>query len=392
MPRSRKDPLFELGRYWIGVEPGRPGFWRFWYDAGTARVRRAKLGALDLEAAKLELAELVVKGERKSPASPLGAVLLAYFETRTDKLPSAKAARAAGRLLLAQFGPEATVAEIDAASCAGFARATAGQGLTLAYTSRTLSVLAAALRHAGLRDVSCPYGPAWLADLKLAWPARPPRRAPQLTDDQVAAFLSAPLAEPVYRWALVSLLTGARPEAVLDLTPAQRDREHGLIRLNPEGRAQNKKHRPVVRASGLLTTLLDAWEAQALAAEAAGTPSAYAPRYVAYARVDSIDSALQRLDLPFRVSAYSLRHKVGTVLRRAKRSHGVTEDEIAALLGHRRPHLRTTQGYGEFDPDYLDGPAEALAAWLMGLGFSRRTPASVYGRSHGPAAPLKKSA
>ena len=63
------------------------------------------------------------------------------------------------------------------------------------------------------------------------------------------------------------------------------------------------------------------------------------------------------------LSTYSMRHKVATVLRRAR----VPEDEIATQLGHKRPHLRVTGGYGEYSPDYLRRASRALDRWFMDI-------------------------
>jgi integrase len=73
-------------------------------------------------------------------------------------------------------------------------------------------------------------------------------------------------------------------------------------------------------------------------------------------------SALQRVaaDTGIPVSTYSWRHKVTTVLRKSK----VPEDQVAVFLGHKRPDLRTTGRYGEFDPDYLKEAAGALETWF----------------------------
>ena len=65
-----------------------------------------------------------------------------------------------------------------------------------------------------------------------------------------------------------------------------------------------------------------------------------------------------------RLSAYSFRHKVATVLRKAR----LSEDEIGMQLGHRREGARTTAGYGEWDPAYLKGVADALDTWFVQLG------------------------
>jgi hypothetical protein len=104
MPRPRARNLFELGGQWIAKEPGSPFLHRFWTEPGTGRTRRASLRTQDLEVAKRLLAEIVLKGASKSQNTPLSAVLLDYFESRTDKLPSKKPARHAGRLMLSCRG------------------------------------------------------------------------------------------------------------------------------------------------------------------------------------------------------------------------------------------------------------------------------------------------
>ena len=48
------------------------------------------------------------------------------------------------------------------------------------------------------------------------------------------------------------------------------------------------------------------------------------------------------------------------MLRRAR----VPEDQVSELLGHKRPDLRTTAGYGHWDPDYQLEAALALDEWF----------------------------
>ena len=48
---------------------------------------------------------------------------------------------------------------------------------------------------------------------------------------------------------MMALIALARPEAILDLRTDQIDLEHWLIDLNPHGRKQTKKRRPVVSIS-----------------------------------------------------------------------------------------------------------------------------------------------
>jgi hypothetical protein len=83
------------------------------------------------------------------------------------------------------------------------------------------------------------------------------------------------------------------------------------------------------------------------------------------ASVDSVDSALQRwrikevVNVPL-MSAYSIRHRVTSVLRTAK----VPGEQVSRQLGHRRlterSEARTTRGYGAYGPDYLTEASQAL--------------------------------
>lgn len=64
------------------------------------------------------------------------------------------------------------------------------------------------------------------------------------------------------------------------------------------------------------------------------------------------------------ISAYSFRHIVSTVLRRSNRIHAVTDDDVSLQLGHKRPQVRTTAGYGEWEPDYLLNASKATDTWF----------------------------
>jgi integrase len=380
MSRPRARPIFELGGQWIARDPGSPFLHRFWTEPGSRRTCRASLRTEDLEEAKRLLAEIVVKGSPKTTNAPLSAVLLDYFENRTDKLPSKKPARHAGRLMLACWGETVRVAAVTEAKQKEFAEKAIAKGNSLSYVSRNLSVLAAALTYAKI-DHHVIFGKGPMVE---RWALQPkaPRRPFIPSDDEVSKLLALPLAEDFWRWLLISLLTGARPEAVLELTPSQRSRDPGLLDLNPDGRRQNKKHRPMVREPKTLAALLDSWENDMRKARLKREPSALTvdisiDRYCNYASVESVQTALERVrhknskktvNLP-RLSAYSFRHKVTTVLRKAR----LSEDEIGIQLGHRREAARTTAGYGEWDPDYLKGVADALDVWFAQLQAKLKT-------------------
>lgn len=358
MPQPRKQPLFELSGQWIAAKAGSPYLHRYWTELGTGRTRRESLGTQNLEEAKRKLAEAVVLSAPKTKDTPLSAVLLAYFEEHTDNLPSKDHARLAGRTLLECWGDTVRVSQLTPQKQKHFATWSVGKDHALSYISRNLSVLSAALHHAKLNEPKILFGKT---EMQKEWSLQTKARRKVFipTDDELALFLDAEcLPDSLLRWAIVSMFTGGRPEAVLDITPEQRNHAAGLVDLNPEGRPQNKKYRPIVRASAGLSTWLNVW----------GKDMEVTDSYCGYATVDSLQSAICRVrvrkevNLP-KISAYSFRHKAITVMRQSR----VTEDEIAKQVGHVRPHLKTTAGYGEWDPDYLINAANALDAWVLRL-------------------------
>lgn len=361
MPRAKTAPLFELAGQWIAREPGRRNLYHFATDAGSQRTARRSLGTTDLETAKLVFAERVVKAAPKTRDSLLSAVLLQYFTERTDELPCRKQSRNAGRIVLKAWGNGVTVSELTSAKQKAFAQWSLSKGFRLSYAVRNLIVVKAALNHC---DVPPPAKIVTSASaMRQRWglvDTAPPRETFIPIDDELARLLRAKIPERLKRWIVISLLTGCRPEAALDLAPPARRRDAGLVNLNPKGRVQNKKHRPIVREPRVLRACLDRWEKDGL--------DAYGGRYCGYTSIEGVKSALDRLRLKKDValpglSLYSFRHKVVSVLR-ARR---VPEDQIARQLGHRRRDLRTTSGYGEFDPDYLKTAARALDSWFLEL-------------------------
>jgi hypothetical protein len=150
MPRPRKDALFELASQWIAREAGSPFLHRYWTEPGSGRTRRASLRTTNLEEAKRRFAEIIVKGAPKTVTALLSAVLLFYFENHTDKLPSAKHARHAGRLLLQCWGPRISAGAVTEEKQKEFAEWSAQKGHSLSYIARNLTVLSAAMRHSKL--------------------------------------------------------------------------------------------------------------------------------------------------------------------------------------------------------------------------------------------------
>jgi len=356
MPRPRSEPLFELGGQWIAPEHGSRNLYRFWNDSGSGRTRRESLRTTDIEAAKRALAEIVVKGAPKTADARLSVVLEDYFVGQTDKLPSKDQSRNGGKVLLKHFGATARISSVTEAKQREFAEQCLANGWRLSYVARNLVVLRAALAFARIHH-EVVYTEA---QMERRWGLRPsaPEKARIPSDQELAALWSLDLPEELRRFIIIQMATGGRPQTALDLTPAQRIRDASLVDLNPPARAQNKKRRAIVRVPRVLAGWLDKWETDKAGMETRGN------HYCAYSTMEGVKSGLERAVSKAkiaRISTYSFRHKVTTILRLAR----VPEDEIALQLGHRRSNVRTTAGYGEWDPSYLSNAAAAIDAWFL---------------------------
>jgi integrase len=86
----------------------------------------------------------------------------------------------------------------------------------------------------------------------------PPKGRPMEVQEIARLYVeSARHLKTYIRWALG---TAARPEAVIGLRSEQVERTHGVVHLNPEGREQNKKHRPIVKLPKTLPSeAFDGW-------------------------------------------------------------------------------------------------------------------------------------
>jgi hypothetical protein len=90
--------------------------------------------------------------------------------------------------------------------------------------------------------------------------ARRPR-PPTLSIEQMAAVLDSLQTPHLFRFAIVSLCTWARPQAIIDFDPAtQVDRNGGFIDLAPVGWVPTKKRRPRQPLTGCLAGWLPVWD------------------------------------------------------------------------------------------------------------------------------------
>jgi len=350
MPRRRTDRLGQIGDYWLSRRPNSPLWCRTWFDATTRQTCRASLGTSDFEAARLALAQWVTVNSRRSNQDPrdvaLAEVFARYYQRKGRLAVSAGVQRRNLYLALEMLPAGLLVSELTLDAQDSLARRlraaqTPGGGEYQDGTvKRVLGTVKAAVNWAwknGELERPVPF---------LSVPDGEPRER-VLTIEEFARLWDAAEQPHLRMFILILLGTACRPKAALDLMRDQCDTTSRVITLNPPGRAQTKKRRPVVP----LPDFLLPW--------VIGTPSG---PLVAYRgrRVEKIAkawrAAREAAGLDADVIPYAIRHTVATELRR----RGVPEMELAGLLGHSMPNFRTTGRYAKYAPDYLSKAREAI--------------------------------
>ena len=359
MGRSRYDEReYRVGDFWISRRTGSKAWYRTWYDCAGQQTRRVSLGTADFEIAKQKLdewwmAERLKHSRQLSPGEvTLAEVFKEYYDNHGAKLRSGKTIKILLRYWLDFWGTAVVSDARDVVRQEQFRAFLEAKGLRHNSVNRTLEIGRAALNRAYRRGViaSVPY----INCLEVE-NLRPMGRP--LSLDECRRLYWKGSEEPHFRlYMLMALGTAARPEALTTLTWPQVDFENGLIHLNPEGRKQTSKRRPIVR---MPATLLKALEALPK-----NTPRVLMFRGRPLARLVSVwPKVKDRAKLPGRVNAYSLRHTVASYLRGQR----VPPWEVSAQLGHRLEGYSMTERYTHLDPTYLAKSAKALDKMLRAV-------------------------
>lgn len=164
--------------------------------------------------------------------------------------------------------------------------------------------------------------------------------------------------EHLFRFAILSLNTWARPEAVADFDPATQ-RHRGLLDLNPPDRVETNKRRPLIPETCCLADWLDQWakvdtEARETALQAGKEPPPAALLVYQGERVMSVKKALGRNTgkIGIKLSPGRFRHFMTTMVRRLCK--GVTREQRSLYLGYLvQEGSQTTGNYEADDPEFL---------------------------------------
>jgi len=404
MPTRRRGPRETLGEYWISQRANSSAWCRTWFDKQTRQTRRVSLGTSDLGKAKLMLADWVTTHNRMSGEHPqdvtLARVLTRHYEHHGRYLRSAEAVRYS-LLRWNDFFMGCLVSEVTPARQRQFVEEMRSSGLSDGYIRRILadgkSAISRALREGEIS--SAPF---------ISLVAEGEARERIATIREIARLFEAADHDHFRIYLMLAIGTLARPGAILELTHSQVDTDARVINLNPTGRKQTKKRRPIVPICSALLTFLGSLDYGALLANCndgplvnwAGKPlkgirttfNRVKVRAAKNIRLDAAKLARNERAAGQRKAArhalkagrkeaaamleltpYVLRHTMASVLRR----RGVPVWEVAGFLGHSSGY-KTTERYAKFGPDHLSEATRAidsyfadLALTLGGAGFGR---------------------
>lgn len=372
-----QNERFRLGEFWLDSRKGSPYWYIYWLEKVDKkyRTRKSSTGETDFELAKKKLASKFLLDsdyDEERPADILVAVVLDRdMERHGKKLRSVDTNESAIKKWKAFWG-NATIADLGVESkwqrFLDFMRNQTyrGEPLTESTLKRQLNVGRHAIARAYRKKelVSIPYMPNEFEDGE--------GRERVLLPAEMAKLLNAAIdLEHMWRWMLMAIGTTSRPSAVRELTVRQIDFENKLIRLNPRGRAQTKKRRPMVPICATLLPWLRDWtRKEALVHRGWRGDVTILERIITYngKPLESIRDGFALLkeragiDDP-EVVPSSIRHTMATWMVKSR----VYEWDREIMLGHREPGSKTTANYVHLDPDFLKDATAAIDAYFEQL-------------------------
>lgn len=317
------------------VQRLRGGYAIVWRDLEGKRRR------FGLEASDRPSAEAEARGWWKrstGAAQTVGGIVEAYIEAREIAGIATSARQKDAWKAMKPYWGRVDPAKIDEEMAREYVRRRDRSQSTTRYE---LSMLAVALRWAAKQELIDKPPAIWR-------PEAPEQREKHLTTKEFAKWFAEVKAPHARLYVELALATMARPTAILELTWRQVDWEHGTINLNPPGRRQTKKRRPIVA--------LDEETLELLRLAHEGAQSEYIVERGAK-KIGNIKKAFQAASKRsgIHVTPYTLRH-TGAVWAAER---GTPMPELAQFMGH--DDDRTTQKhYARFSPTYLRGVSANL--------------------------------
>jgi integrase len=345
---------FRLGEYWLSQRSNSSAWLRTFYDEQAKQTRRVSLGTDDFDTAKRKLEDWYMEQRMKTaqnlPAEEvtLTEIFKDYLEQHAIKLRSYVSLKILLRYWTEFWGEDGTVADLRSViRQEEFRDELFKKGLAINSVNRCLEAGRAAITRAHKRNTIM-YKPHIHI---LPYERGKPKGRPLSVDDISALYAQA--ADHMRLFMILMLGTGARNEAICLLEWPQIDFDNNLIHLNPEGRKQTSKRRPVVRMVPFVREQLlkfNEREGRVLTFRGKSFKTAH----------QGIEKAVGRAELKGNVTPYSFRHTVARWLRK----EGVSPWEVGSQLGHKMPGYNITEMYASASPDYLEKSAAAIEKLL----------------------------
>ncbi|WP_051056865.1 tyrosine-type recombinase/integrase [Bradyrhizobium yuanmingense] len=349
--------------YWLVRDTSTNIYYIAWFDEEARQTRRRTLGTTSgVEAEKIaeQLEKNGITGDPKAyldkkPMTTTGEVLDYYKKERVPKIRSGEAATSAIENYLRPAFGNIPVAVLRKRDIRRVLDRLVDEGHKVSYVSRIASVLRAAFNLA-IEDEEIPAAPVVPEIRGEAEMEAEELRGRELTIVEVAKLFDAISDPHVLNYNVGEINTAARPEAILELVAEQIDWQHNLFIMNPEGRIQTKKVRPIMRISAT-------W-APWLKTTTKGPIVSYRGE-----AVKSIKTAMRNLvskaKLPGRVNSTSIRHTLGRYMENVAKVPG---REISIFLGHvpvgKKKTTRRYSGIDPYAPDYLSNAIAAVEAFV----------------------------
>ena len=342
---------FEIEGFWLSRRRNSDQWCRTWFDRTSRQTRRASLGTADLREAKLRLAEWVTLNQTIDNATeeeiPIETILVRYFEQHGRNIRSADVTERALRYW-SEFYAGALLSEIRDQRDE-FVAWLRDKGHSDAYIQRIITAGKAAINWAYHRGEIKTVPP-----FKNVTVDSEAGRDRVLTLEERAALIDAAKSDHLFMYIMLGLSTMARPEAILELRRFQLDFDNNTIQLNPPGRKQTKKRRPIVPMTNTIKPWLQSAESEYLV-NYRGKP------------LKKLNKAWRTLrekaGLSKDVVPYTLRHTMATELFRRR----VNPIEVQYMLGHKDRDFRTTERYVHYDPSYLGAAVDAIDEYFSEL-------------------------
>ncbi|GAU82890.1 tyrosine-type recombinase/integrase [Bosea sp. BIWAKO-01] len=363
-------PIEDFGEYSL-VRHSNKVYYIAWYDPAQRQTKRRSLKTKVNSDAMDRVRQVSESGMTGDPLAALGAKLVRTVVDLLDDhrdyvkdLASVEAETIHINLICASAIANKRVAALTRRDFEALRDEWVAKGAKISTVSRRLSTLRSAIKRAADNKQLAEKDAPKIPEFRTANHVRAAEPKGDPCGTEALARLYDATEEPhlqVY-WAVL-FATAGRQTSILELEGQQIDREHSLVDLNPKGRVQTDKYRPVLPILQSLQPWLDLipqgllimWRDKPIASVKTG-----------------VRRAIARADLPNDINSYSVRHSLGRFMTR----EGIDPGQISVWLGHVRPpqNNKTTLIYSPFAPTYMIDARQAVEKFVGEIAARAKTP------------------